>query len=88
MMHDFARTSFARRIRTYWNAVLIAATVSVGDMSPDGDLPTRPPFAIVQLLPDVDETFSSKERVGGQILTQHLHVGSSSAEPRITDFLN
>ena len=87
-MHDFAYNLFTRRIRTYWNAVLIAATVSIGDMRSDGDLPTRPPYAIVQLLPDASDAFSSKERIGDQILTHHLHVGSSPAETRITDFLN
>lgn len=87
-MHDFANNLFGRRFRTYWNAVLIAATVSIGEMRSDGDVPTRPPYAIVQLLPDAREAFSSKERIGGQILTEHLHIGTTPAEGRITDFLN
>lgn len=87
-MHAFAYNLLTRRLRTYWNAVLIAATVSIGDMRADGDLPTRPPYAIVHMLPDARDTFSSKERVGEQILTHHLHVGSSPGESRITDFLN
>ncbi|MGI8404663.1 MAG: hypothetical protein ACR2OE_07850 [Thermomicrobiales bacterium] len=87
-MHDFANNLFGRRIRTYWNAVLIAATVSIGDMRADGDMPTRPPYAIVQLLPEAGEVFSSKERIGSQILTEHLHIGTTPAGCRITDFLN
>ncbi len=79
---------FTRRIRTYWHAALIAASVSLGSVRPEFDGPINPPHAIVHLIPDANEGISRRERVGNQILTQSLDLTDSQTGDRITDFLN
>jgi len=80
--------SLPRRARLYWHAVLIAASVSFGQLGSGAGRNAPPPYAIVQLLPESGDRFSRKEQIGGEILTRSLQVTDVEPGARISEFLN
>jgi hypothetical protein len=83
-MSEHSPAVLTRRLRTYWHAVILAASVSLGSVRSDFDAPIRQPHSIVQMRVETNDLFSPRELVGDRVVTQKLSVPGKDSGERLT----